>query len=213
LGEFFLSDGNESCDQACSRTGLGVCDANALKSAASSINQCKSIINNLGFHPQKTTVRAGINVDQSGCCYHPGQTGYAQLKGDGDPECGVIDPDKKRRRVCSCKEPPTTTDEISDEELVADTGSCPPDSKEKVIQAGQSDQSGKLVSAAGLTFCCPSECDTCDGPECDDGSWKELKCCAKVIFETTRKQDDCYDRRLPCFFDGLPNHMPHQNEL
>jgi len=82
----------------------------ALSAAASSVPQCKRIIESLGFRPQ----RGGqYRDDNSGCSYHPGQTGlyqvlpgqtglYQVLLRDCKPECSAVNPDFARRRMCAC---------------------------------------------------------------------------------------------------------------
>ena len=55
--------------------------------------------------------------DESGCTYHPGQAGWAQvMHPDRDqpgsvptPQCGEINKDNGRRRVCSCRGRATPT--------------------------------------------------------------------------------------------------------
>jgi len=97
--EYFLAPGGLSCTQACAARGA-TCHAEALSAAASSVPQCKRIIESLGFRPQ----RGGqYRDDNSGCSYHPGQTGWYQvLLKNCEPECSAVNADSARQRVCAC---------------------------------------------------------------------------------------------------------------
>merc|ERR1712032_390894 len=72
-----------------------------LRPAASSVAKCHAIIAQLG---KITGVQGQRDADNSGCCYHPGQFGWAQVvkKNGGDPECDVVNADTSRQRVCKC---------------------------------------------------------------------------------------------------------------
>ena len=102
--EYFLAQGGTSCDEACAAKGT-TCDADALHRAGSSVGTCKKIIESLGKTPQ----RGGqYSQDNSGCTYHPRQTGWYQvMRKDDDPACGEVNPDSSRQRVCACHPPDT----------------------------------------------------------------------------------------------------------
>lgn len=97
---FFLAAGGESCTDACTQHGKQ-CDPKALKEAASSVSECRRIIRSLG----KRATRGGqYSDDNSGCTYHPGQSGWYQvMRRSGDPECDAENSDSSRQRICSCE--------------------------------------------------------------------------------------------------------------
>merc|ERR1712014_376708 len=94
--------GGQSCDDACAGRGQ-FCSAGALSSAASSVAKCKRIIEGLGFWPQQG---GQYPDDNSGCTYHPGQSGWYQvMRRTGEPQCSTVNADGARQRVCACKAP------------------------------------------------------------------------------------------------------------
>jgi hypothetical protein len=97
---FLLAAGGESCTQFCTKQGKQ-CDPKALKEAASSPRECRRIIRSLG----KRVSRGGqYRDDNSGCTYHPGQTGWYQvMRRSGDPECDAVNSGSARQRICSCE--------------------------------------------------------------------------------------------------------------
>jgi len=98
-GEYFLAAGGWSCTQACQARSQN-CSGKALADAASSVAECKRIIEGLGFSPEKG---GQYPDDNSGCTYHPGQTGWYQvMRKDGEPECSAVNADSQRERVCAC---------------------------------------------------------------------------------------------------------------
>jgi len=96
---YFLAAGGQSCTQACAARQL-TCSARSLASASSSVAECKRIIESLGVWPQNG---GQYPDDNSGCTYHPGQTGWFQvMRKDGEPECSTVNADSERQRVCAC---------------------------------------------------------------------------------------------------------------
>ena len=102
-GGYFLATGGQSCDNACA--SAGGCDLSAITAAAASMEACESVIDDLGISYGMST-GPGTSSDSSGCTYHPGQSGWAQLF--GNPTCGTVDPDVSRQRVCACLSHTTT---------------------------------------------------------------------------------------------------------
>ena len=100
---YFLAEGGDSCSSACMKKGGLQCNAGALALAAESVHTCKGIIDLLG----KTPAQGGLyHDDNSGCTYHPGQTGWYQVfRKDADPGCDVKNGDSSRQRVCACQGP------------------------------------------------------------------------------------------------------------
>merc|ERR1712039_136121 len=93
---YFLAAGGQSCKAACALEG-DVCNASALKVAASSLFTCKSIIETLGKTPQEG---GEYPDDNSGCTYHPGDQGWYQvMRKDADPVCAAVNSDPSRQRV------------------------------------------------------------------------------------------------------------------
>ena len=108
--EYFLADGGESCSTACAKDSpvALACDLRAITTAAASVTTCNAVLSALGM---RYTTSAMYSDDDSGCTYHPGQTGWAQVMHSGldsgatpAPTCDEVNPDPSRRRVCACKE-------------------------------------------------------------------------------------------------------------
>ena len=97
-GGYFLAVGGRSCDDACA--SAGGCDLAAITAAAASIEVCKNVIDDLGVSYGNSGDYTNPG-DTSGCTYHPGQSGWAQLKGN-NPACSTIDGDTSRQRICAC---------------------------------------------------------------------------------------------------------------
>ena len=96
---YFLAQGGTSCSEACGARQQ-TCDVGAVVSAAASVARCKGIIEGLGKTPQ---TGAQYGDDDSGCTYHPGQSGWAQvMRQDGPPTCDAVNADHARQRVCAC---------------------------------------------------------------------------------------------------------------
>jgi len=106
---YFLATGGQSCDDACA--SAGGCDLAAITAAAASMEACESVIDDLGISYDMST-GPGTSGDSSGCTYHPGQSGWAQLF--GTPTCGTVDPDVERQRVCACRTPGGDDDDDDD---------------------------------------------------------------------------------------------------
>ena len=112
---YFLAEGGKSCTTACSNYGdspslaTQTCNLNALTAAASSMDNCKAVLDSLGM----SYGSAGVySDDDSGCTYHPGQTGWAQVMHSerdsgtaATPKCDEVNGDSSRRRVCACIDP------------------------------------------------------------------------------------------------------------
>lgn len=102
---YFLAAGGESCVAACA-TRAQECDLPRVTAAAASVAQCRAVVSALGV----TFTKSGMYPDDdSGCTYHPGQTGWAQVMHTGRdqgtvpaPTCAVVNRDRARRRVCAC---------------------------------------------------------------------------------------------------------------
>ena len=108
--EYFLADGGESCSAACAKVSpvALACDLRAITAAAASVATCNAVLSALDM---RYTTSAMYSDDNSGCTYHPGQTGWAQVMHSGldsgatpAPTCDEVNPDPSRRRVCACKE-------------------------------------------------------------------------------------------------------------
>ena len=76
---------------------------------------CSAVLSELGMD---FTISAMYSDDDSGCTYHPGQTGWAQVMHSGldsgatpAPTCDEVNADPSRRRVCACKEVAAETPE------------------------------------------------------------------------------------------------------
>jgi len=112
--KFMLAKGGMSCTEACGEKGQ-TCDEHGLRVAAGSVRTCKNMLNRLGYHPK---LAGQWGDDNSGCTYHPGRSGWAQLmRKDGDPKCDVVNSDGSRRRLCACdgnkpKKPPTCNEDL-----------------------------------------------------------------------------------------------------
>ena len=133
--EYFLADGGESCSTACAARGSSwqshSCNLQAITAAAASIDNCKDVIRSLGmgFGP------SGVySDDDSGCTYHPGQTGWAQVMHSGRdnrpataaaPTCSEVNGDSSRRRVCACTDPTEKSNEC--DVVVDNLGGLGPD--------------------------------------------------------------------------------------
>ena len=79
VGQYFLASGGESCDAACAAQGKE-CDLTAITDAAQSVDHCKAVLTDLGMAYQSSGMYPD---DDSGCTYHPGQTGWAQVMHTG----------------------------------------------------------------------------------------------------------------------------------
>ena len=108
---YFLADGGESCSTACANKDSPVtlaCDLRAITAAAASVATCTDVLSALGM----SYTHSGMHSDDdSGCTYHPGQTGWAQVMNSGRdsgatpaPTCDEVNADSSRRRVCACDE-------------------------------------------------------------------------------------------------------------
>jgi len=97
--EYFLADGGKTCTEACKDRG-GKCNLAAIEYVAGSVSICKETIESLG----KTPTRGGrYRDDNSGCTYHPGQTGWFQVMDNGKgTTCDARNRDRSRQRVCAC---------------------------------------------------------------------------------------------------------------
>ena len=102
--EYFLADGGESCSAACAKVSpvALACDLRAITAAAASVATCSAVLSELGMN---FTISAMYPDDDSGCTYHPGQTGWAQLMHSGlssgappAPTCDEVNADPGRRR-------------------------------------------------------------------------------------------------------------------
>ena len=80
---YFLADGGESCSTACANKNSPVtlaCDLRAITAAAASVATCTDVLSALGM----SYTQSGMHSDDdSGCTYHPGQTGWAQVMNSG----------------------------------------------------------------------------------------------------------------------------------
>ena len=115
--EYFLADGGESCSAACAKVSpvALACDLRAITAAAASVATCNAVLSALDM---RYTTSAMYSDDNSGCTYHPGQTGWAQVMHSGlssgappAPTCDEVNADPSRRRVCACKEVAAETPE------------------------------------------------------------------------------------------------------
>ena len=115
--EYFLADGGESCSAACAKVSpvALACDLRAITAAAASVATCNAVLSALDM---RYTTSAMYSDDDSGCTYHPGQTGWAQVMHSGldsgatpAPTCDEVNADPGRRRVCACKEVAAETPE------------------------------------------------------------------------------------------------------
>ena len=107
---YFLADGGESCSTACAKDSpvALACDLRAIAAAAASVASCKMVLSALGM----SYTHSGMYPDDdSGCTYHPGQTGWAQVMNSGRdsgatpaPTCNEVNAGSSRRRVCACKD-------------------------------------------------------------------------------------------------------------
>ena len=98
-GGYFLANGGQSCDDACASSGG--CDLSAITAAAASMEACKRVLDDLGVSYGASGDYTSPG-DSSGCTYHAGDPGWAQLF--GNPTCGTVDPDADRERVCACND-------------------------------------------------------------------------------------------------------------
>jgi hypothetical protein len=107
---YFLADGGESCSTACAKDSpvARACDLRAITAAAASVATCKIVLSALGMSYTHSSMHFD---DDSGCTYHPGQTGWAQVMNSGHdsgatpaPTCDVVNADSSRRRVCACED-------------------------------------------------------------------------------------------------------------
>ena len=95
-----MAQGGETCSEACEAMNA-TCDLGAIQDAASDVSVCKAMIESVGYAPSKG---GRYPDDNSGCTYHPGQTGWYQLMDNGkDTTCEARNADKSRRRVCFCQ--------------------------------------------------------------------------------------------------------------
>ena len=95
-----MAQGGETCSEACEAMNA-TCDLGAIQDAASDVSVCKAMIESVGYGPSKG---GRYPDDNSGCTYHPGQTGWYQLMDNGkDTTCEARNADKSRRRVCFCQ--------------------------------------------------------------------------------------------------------------
>jgi len=101
--QYFLADGGKSCSTACANKA---CNLRAITSAASSVARCRDVVSSLGMSFTKSGMYPD---DDSGCTFHPGQTGWAQVMNSGRdngatpaPTCDEVNADSSRRRVCAC---------------------------------------------------------------------------------------------------------------
>ena len=80
--EYFLADGGESCSAACAKVSpvALACDLRAITAAAASVATCNAVLSALDM---RYTTSAMYSDDDSGCTYHPGQTGWAQVMHTG----------------------------------------------------------------------------------------------------------------------------------
>ena len=96
-----MADGGKTCTEACKDKG-GECNLAAIEYVAGSVSICKETIESLG----KTPKRGGRwRDDNSGCTYHPHQSGWYQLMDNGKgTTCDARNRDRSRQRVCACGE-------------------------------------------------------------------------------------------------------------
>jgi hypothetical protein len=94
-----------------------VCARSKLRDAASSVKNCTAVLKELGMSFEK---RGMYKDDDSGCTYHPGQTGWVQVMNRerdagsaANPACDAVNSDKSRRRVCACVDGSKPSDEDS----------------------------------------------------------------------------------------------------
>ena len=96
-----MADGGQTCSEACENKGER-CDLEAIQHVASEVSICKETVESLGKTPGK---QGRYKDDNSGCTYHPGQDGWAQVYDNGtETTCDARNADGSRQRVCSCGE-------------------------------------------------------------------------------------------------------------
>ena len=99
-GGYFLANGLQSCDDACA--SAGGCNLEAITAAASSLEACKSILDDL----DASYVLSGIYSDDNSGCTHvwPDDGGWAQVMDASDTTCDAVNSAPTRRRVCACND-------------------------------------------------------------------------------------------------------------
>ena len=111
---YFLAPGGKSCTDACAAIDEDyVCDTDLITAAAANVGACKAVLDSLAVEYE----RSGMYPDDdSGCTYHPGQDGWAQVmhsgRDDGTdpaPTCDEDNADASRQRVCACSVVQTLT--------------------------------------------------------------------------------------------------------
>ena len=108
---YFLASGGKSCTEACATLDEDyACDTDLITAAAANVSACKTVLDSLTVEYEHTGVYAD---DDSGCTYHPGQNGWAQVMNSGRdegadpaPTCDEINADANRHRVCACRVAP-----------------------------------------------------------------------------------------------------------
>ncbi len=178
VGQYFLASGGESCDAACAAQGKE-CDLTAITDAAQSVDHCKAVLTDLGMAYQSSGMYPD---DDSGCTYHPGQTGWAQVMHTGRdqgtapaPTCGQANSDSSRRRVCACTGTSVGNDccaplEIN-EPATCSNGFVP-------VRTGH----GCRGYSEGLYTCCSSDSSSGPGPTASGVEYTDESGAARTAF-------------------------------